>query len=769
MSAEMRRTTAYLPARMQSTVFRLAAVLLATVPLTIITKTYRSYSLPRFALLLLGASILVPLLLLIMIGTRRYWALLKSWHVGLISLFLLAVAISSFFGAAPYVSVLGSFEIQMGLVTHICFFVCFMALVVGIGDNPARFRGAVWAMVLPGLVIALYALAQSAAFDPFVPPRLYTYGTGGESIIRAVGTLGHPDFLGNFLLYTTPLSAALAFASTGRARRIALAGTVFSVAAIALSGTRGAWVGLGVGAVVFAALQIKSGRFAVPRAVATGGSVPGSRPSKLVKSLLLASTMVVILVIALSFSHASHSIVTRAKSFVSERLTGAGRTLLWRDSLGMVRAYPLLGCGAEAFRKTFLPYKSEELARLIGNIQNESSHNSYLDAAISYGIPGAVFYVALIASSLALLLRARRQAPENQSILLTGVISAFAAAMVHKIFIFDQISTGLYFFAFAALALSASNLNRAVPPRPVGDKAEQGSGQSAVAVAIALVVGVPLLAITVWYSASLLTADFQIRAALESASEADYTGLLEHGRHAANAPDPSGGYHFLFARALADYGVRSGGAGSEPAPSDDSEAANATFLDLAMSHARKSSRHGISPDSSYVLLCYLSSEKKDYAALQACASEAVRLDPLYAPAHSFLAEAYLGMEDEDGAARELATWLGLIGRPPGEGLKRSKVQEFIDSSHALAGRGDYFKARLELLKGTVAAADACSACHIALAFAYEEFGFNEDAIRALQRLIEHDPGLAKSEGAESRIGFLKGKAKPRTTRPQVFN
>src|SRR5262249_16309134 len=153
---------------------------------------------------------------------QRYRAFVRSWQVGLILLYLLSVAVSSFFGTAPYVSVLGSFEIQMGLVTHLCFFACFIALVIGIGDKPARFRTVAWAMALPGLLIALYALAQSAAFDPLVPPRLYTYGSGSERIIRAVGTLGHADFLGNFLLYTTPLCAALGIASAGRARRIAL-------------------------------------------------------------------------------------------------------------------------------------------------------------------------------------------------------------------------------------------------------------------------------------------------------------------------------------------------------------------------------------------------------------------------------------------------------------------------------------------------------------------------------------------------------------------
>src|SRR5215467_435319 len=259
-----------LSARIQSAIFWLAAGLLATVPLTIITTAYRSYSVPRFALLLAGASILVPLILLLL-SERRYWTFLKSWQVRLILLYLFAVALSSFFGAAPYVSVLGSFEIQMGLVTHLCFFACFIALVVGVGDKPARFRIVAWAMALPGLIIALYALAQSAAFDPFVPPRLYTYGLGSEQIIRAVGTLGHADFLGNFLLYTTPLSAGLAFASDGRARRIAIAGTGFSVMAIALSGTRGAWVGLAAGAAVFAALET------VGRAAATGpaATIPG--------------------------------------------------------------------------------------------------------------------------------------------------------------------------------------------------------------------------------------------------------------------------------------------------------------------------------------------------------------------------------------------------------------------------------------------------------------------------------------------------------------
>src|SRR5215469_9467970 len=193
----MAPVSANLLSRAQSSVFWLAAALLATVPLTIATNIYRTYSLPRFALLLVGSSILLPLLVVVLSSSRKHFALLKSWHVGLACLYVLAVAVSSFFGAAPYASVLGSFENQMGLVTHLCFLVCFLALIVGIGVDAIRFRQALWALALSGLLIAIYAVAQSAGVDPLVPPRLYTYGVGGDLIIRPVGTLGHSDFLGN--------------------------------------------------------------------------------------------------------------------------------------------------------------------------------------------------------------------------------------------------------------------------------------------------------------------------------------------------------------------------------------------------------------------------------------------------------------------------------------------------------------------------------------------------------------------------------------------
>src|SRR5262249_1102606 len=224
---------------------------------------------------------------------------------------------------------------------------------------------------------------------------------GSESVVRPIGTLGHADYLSNFLLYTAPLASGLAVAARGRTRRFATVAAAVSTAAIIFSGTRRAWVGLIVAGLVFSSgLLLRSGKSEASRG-------------------RLLRVAVGCLVIALSgwliaSNSASRNIATRARLLVTEGFTGSGRTLLWRDSLRMVPAFVLTGCGPEAFRNAFLAYKSRDLASFAPDVNNESSHNSYLDAAISFGLPGAILYVAIIVSTLLLFRRARKRVADQR-------------------------------------------------------------------------------------------------------------------------------------------------------------------------------------------------------------------------------------------------------------------------------------------------------------------------------------------------------------------
>src|SRR6185295_8993441 len=126
------------------------------------------------------------------------------------------------FGAAPVVSFFGSFENQMGLITRLCFYICFLAIIFGIGHSRRRLLKTLWAMAFTGLCVATYAFAQFFGRDLFLPAGLYTFNSMGETIVRPISTLGHANYLGNFLLYTTPVSLALALNSSGPKRRFGI-------------------------------------------------------------------------------------------------------------------------------------------------------------------------------------------------------------------------------------------------------------------------------------------------------------------------------------------------------------------------------------------------------------------------------------------------------------------------------------------------------------------------------------------------------------------
>lgn len=638
--------------RLSEYLFLICLSLMVLVPLAFSTAVYRAYVVPRYGLLILGTSLIVLLLALIArrdgLGIIKTDAL-RSWHITLVCLYFFVVLLSTIFGTARVASTFGSSYNQMGLVTRLCFFVFFIALIIAVGASELRLRRALWAMAFTGLVIATYAYVQFFGRDPFSAPSTYTFGSGTEPIIRVHSTLGHPNFLGNFLLYTTLLTAGLAVASQGRARRIGFAATLISTAAIVFSGTRGAWVGMIAGVIVFITLwildRVKPGFQILNRRVALRA--------------LVAVAVIVLLGWAVSTNTVSRSIEARARSLAAEGFTGAGRTLLWRDALRMVPDFALIGCGPEAFRKEFLAYKSIELARHAPRTNNESSHNSYMDAAISFGLIGIALYVALITSSLVLILKARRRAKSGEmKAILTGLAAAMIAVIVHNFFIFDQIPTGLYFFAFVALAFIADRMSK--------EDFSSGSNRAEFEMIIAsgwrwagnVIVGSAsiIVLIALWYSVTLVVADRAIGRAFAAANSGDYEKIVNLERQVTQAADPTGSYGFLLAQALTLCAEKIQSLLDAEGRSQDERQrlmeTRSRAIEMAITSAKGSVRYTLTPDSVHLLLAYLGLLSGDKELLRIHASEAVRLDPNLSNARWLMAEAFLADGDRKQAERE---------------------------------------------------------------------------------------------------------------------
>ncbi len=704
------------------------------VPLAFSTSMHRALVLPKFVILLIGSSVV---LLLFAMTARGSLGFLRSRHFLIVSLFMVAVTISTLFAASPVSALFGSYFNQMGLLTRLCFFICFMALVVAVGRSYARLTKALWVMELTGLIVAVYAVAQFFGKDPFLPSSAYTVNSPDGPVLRVISTLGHANYLGNFLLYTAPLGLGLALSTSGRSRRIALISVALSTAAIAMSGTRGAWLGLAAGAAVFAFLELRAAR----------------EKKRLMMALAAAAIIAVVSIATILVVPASRSISLRARSFFTEGFTGAGRTVLWRDAARMVPRYALAGCGPEGFSRAFLAYKSKELARLAQQINNESSHNSYLDAAINYGLAGAALYLAMIASALHLLVVARRRTSDPRArMMIAGLVSSLAAVAAHNFFIFDQMPTGLYFFSMMAIAPAVSNVTGRSEPEK---KTDAGWSKWAAASVCAA-----LLAAAVWYGVRLAQADMSLKRAYAAAQSKDFDALVASSEQAGRSPDPTGSYDFLAARALALYA-------DAPLPkTDESRAARQRAIEVAASHVEKSLSRSLTPEADYLLLAHLARERGDLLRQKEYTGKAIALDANYSRSRAMMAEAYLVEGDRQQAEREAQAALDisprwsrarkLLKRARGSArVSREKIAQMIDDGLRLAEAGRTWTARKRLIRAITSAAGECAECHRALALVYERDGLYENAIAQWELFMRQDPAAARLEQTEQRIASLR--------------
>lgn len=141
-------------------------------------------------------------------------------------------------------------------------------------------------------------------------------------------------------------------------------------------------------------------------------------------------------------------------------VSSEARTRIWRETLPLIRAYPVFGCGLGAYESSFLPYKSVAPMQAV-----EFAHNDYLQLLAEMGILG--FGVAIGIGCLLVRSALRAAAGEGESrdlgLACTG---SFAAIALHSFTDFN-----LYIPAnamvLAWIAGIAAGLDTAGQPRSI--------------------------------------------------------------------------------------------------------------------------------------------------------------------------------------------------------------------------------------------------------------------------------------------------------------
>jgi O-antigen ligase len=401
-------------------------------PLAILPARFEMYdTTPKLVVIYLSAAFLLWV-------SSRWWRGVAGFRRDrygyafclLLMLGMASLVVSAAMSNDPWLSFAGTVWRRLGVCSQLIIF--FIAGVIA--AHVSIYRQAAKTLML-GLesaagVASLYAILQYFGFDPLIPRIVYTLGA--SAAVRPPATLTQATYFATFLLPGILIAAGFRLSETrGLWKRTHDLILLVSLAALFLSGTRSALLGLAVALCVLIYFL---------------GSRLWSR-----KNLLRAAYAFLGIAVAVTLfllMPAAKPTRARIAQWTADR-QGGPRLLVWRDSFPLIWQHPVVGIGSELFEPHFRKAESLELARAFPDAYHESPHNFFLEVASAQGVTGLFLWVSLLAITSACGLRTRKA---NESIVAI-LLAALAGMLVSLQFCPLTLTNELYLLALAAIVI----------------------------------------------------------------------------------------------------------------------------------------------------------------------------------------------------------------------------------------------------------------------------------------------------------------------------
>lgn len=149
-------------------------------------------------------------------------------------------------------------------------------------------------------------------------------------------------------------------------------------------------------------------------------------------------------------------VMGRLETIKSPRVTYEDRLKTWKESLEIVKSFPVFGTGLGTFEYVYPRYKSGP-----SQLRWEHAHNDYVEGAVELGIPGlltALYGVGLFYRGMFRLLKSRKSIEPR--LLGLGGMAGITAILIHSVVDFNlQIgANGLFFFFLLGFTVAVAHL-----------------------------------------------------------------------------------------------------------------------------------------------------------------------------------------------------------------------------------------------------------------------------------------------------------------------
>ena len=248
---------------------------------------------------------------------------------------------------------------------------------------------------------------------------------------RAQGTFHNPDHFANYLVLAFPIAVVGVLSPRSVVGRrwsepfavFAAMAAVVCIVGVLISLSRGAWVGALVGsaALLFASLRRDQ------------RAAPDDGQGLMVRRAAIAGCLLFLLALMVAGAPTG-KISARLSATANHDESVLDRLAVWRDSLGIIRDFPLLGVGLGGWPEIFSRYDSEPWDPVYFW---REAHNDYLQLLEEAGIIGFLLAGWILLSQARALSRARRLVAPRRLPLVAAAIAAAASFAAHELLDFN--------------------------------------------------------------------------------------------------------------------------------------------------------------------------------------------------------------------------------------------------------------------------------------------------------------------------------------------